>query len=341
VKRVFPAVLAAIGLTSSCGLSLQNLPVGTGGSGYQVTAVFADVGRLPMGGAVRLGQAVVGRVSTIGTADFRAVVELDIDRHVRLPVGTTARLELASPLGEEFVILQPPSTSDGSLLGDGSVIPIEQTSRGPDIENALAAVGTLLNGSGLDQARTIVTELNTALSGREQQVRDLLGQLEQILASLDRHRAEITGLIDSVHATSQHLADNQATLDAALTQVRPAIDALLAERERFTTLLGNTATLSHATAGLLEQTDESLTRQVEQFRPVLADLRSLDGSLGGTVQELRRFSGSFQQAVPGDYVLFNGTLDAPGTVVQLLAPGAPMPPPGQGGVGSILRGGAR
>lgn len=335
------AVLAAVLLTSSCGLSLQNLPVGNGASGYQVTAVFSDVGQLPMGGAVRLGQAVVGHVSAIGTEDFRAVVELDIDRDVRLPAGTTARLELASPLGEEFVILQPPSTSEGEPLADGSVIPIERTSRGPDIENALAGVGTLLNGSGLDQARTVVTELNTALDGREQRVRDLLEQLEHILDSLDRHRAEITGLIDSMHATSQHLAANRSTLDAALTQVRPAIDALLAERERFTALLGNTAALSDATTALLEQTDESLTHQVEQFRPVLADLRSLDGSLGTTVQSLRRFSGLFRQATPGDYVLFNGTLDVPGSVVQLLAPGAPMPPPGQGGVGSILGGGTR
>ncbi|WP_395474212.1 MCE family protein [Saccharopolyspora spinosa] len=253
----------------------------------------------------------------------------------------TARLELASPLGEEFVVLQPPSTLEGESLADGSVIPIERTSRGPDIENALAAVGTLLNGSGLDQARTIVTELNTALDGREQRVRDLLGQLEHILASLNRHRAEITGLIDSMHATSQDLAASQTTLDAALTQVRPAIDALLAERERFTTLLANTADLSDATTALLDQTGESLTRQVEQFRPVLADLQSLDGNLGTTVQSLRRFSGLFQQATPGDYLLFNGTLDVPGTVVQLLAPGTPMPPPGQGGVGSILRGGTR
>ncbi|SDZ09033.1 phospholipid/cholesterol/gamma-HCH transport system substrate-binding protein [Saccharopolyspora shandongensis] len=341
MNRSAPAVLAAVLLTSSCGLSLQNLPVGDGGSGYQVTAVFSDAGRLPMGGAVRIGQAVVGRVADIGTADFRAVVTLDIDRDVRLPAGTTARLELASPLGEEFVILQPPSTSDDEVLGDGSVIPIERTSRGPDVENALAAVATLLNGSGLDQARTIVTELNTALAGREQQTRDLLGRLEHILTSLDQHRDELTGLIDSVHATSRHLAENQAVLDAALTQVRPAIDALLAERERFTALLDDTASLSNATAALLDQTDESLTRQVEQFRPVLADLQALDGSIGTTVQSLRRFYGLFQQAAPGDYLLFNGTLDVPGTVVQLLAPGAPMPPPGQGGVSAILRGGTR
>ncbi|MER7083224.1 phospholipid/cholesterol/gamma-HCH transport system substrate-binding protein [Saccharopolyspora kobensis] len=333
--------LASVLLTTSCGLSLQNAPIGTGGSGYQVTAVFSDVGRLPMGGAVRLGQAVVGSVSDISTENFRALVELDIEPGVRLPAGTTARLELASPLGEEFVVLQPPPAPGGPELTDGSVIPLEQTSRGPDVENALAAASTLLNGAGLDQAKTVVTELNTALSGREQQVRDLLGDLERTLASLDERRGELTRLIDSVHATSQHLADDRATLEAALTRVRPAIDVLLAERERFTNLLDSTAALSAATASLVEQTDESLITQVEKFRPVLADLRSLDGGLATAADSLRRFFALIQQAAPGDYVLFNGTLDVPGTVVQLLAPGAPMPPPAAGGVDSILRGGTR
>lgn len=332
--------LAAVLLTTSCGLSLQNAPIGTGGSGYQVTAVFSDIGRLPMGGAVRLGQAVVGTVSDISTENFHALVELDIETQVRLPIGTTARLELASPLGEEFVILRPPPPG-GPELTDGSVIPLEQTSRGPDVENALAAASTLLNGAGLDQARTVITELNTALSGREQQVRGLLGDLERTLASLDQRRAELTRLIDSVHATSQHLAGNQATLEAALTEVRPAIDVLLTERERFTTLLESTAALSDATTSLVEQTDDSLTAQVEKFRPVLADLRSLDGGLAATVDSLRRFFALIQQATPGDYVLFNGTLDVPGTVAQLLAPGAPVPPPAAGGVDSILRGGTR
>ena len=110
MKRLaFGAVL----LTTSCGLGLQDLPLGAGGSGYQVTAVFSDVGRLPMGGAVRLGQAVVGRVSGISTEDFHALVELDLDPGVRLPAGTTARLELSSPLGEEFVVLLPETDSQG------------------------------------------------------------------------------------------------------------------------------------------------------------------------------------------------------------------------------------
>lgn len=338
MKRLaFGAVL----LTTSCGLGLQDLPLGAGGSGYQVTAVFSDVGRLPMGGAVRLGQAVVGRVSGISTEDFHALVELDLDPGVRLPAGTTARLELSSPLGEEFVVLRPPATSDGPVLTDGSVIPLEQTARGPDVENALAAASTLLNGAGLDQARTVVTELNTALGGREQQVRDLLEQLEGDLGSLDRHRAEITRLIDSVHATSQHLAEAQASLDEAMTGARPAIDVLLAERDRFTALLDSTARLSTATAALVDATDESLTRQVEQVRPVLDDLRSLDQDLATTTGSLRRFFDLLQQATPGDHVLFDGALDVPGTVAQLLAPGAPLPPPASGGVDSILRGGTR
>lgn len=360
-------VLSTALLTSSCGFSLQNASFATGvdglgGSGTRITAVFNDIGQLPIGGKVRMGQAEIGRVASIRTRDFQAIVDLTIDPNVHLPADTQARLELISPLGEEYVMLQPPERPQGNaMLTDGSVIPVRNTTRGPDMENTLAAVGALVNGSGIDQARTIVTELNTALNGREQKIRDLLSQLRQVLTSLDQHRADITRAIDSMHAVSGQLAQNRPTLEAAFTQIRPALDDLLSQRQQFATLLANTASLSTAAKGLVSQTDGSLTRQIHELGPVLKDLRTFDGNLGSTLAGLQRFSQLFQKATPGDYLLFNGTLDVPGSLAQLLNPARQLsptrqlnptpqlnpaqqgllPPPNQGGAGGILEGGTR
>lgn len=340
-RRVLPLVLAAVLCSGSCGLSLQNSGLGTRYGGKRITAVFADVGRLPLGGVVRSGQAEVGRVRSVTAEDFRAVVQLDLDPGFPVPGGTAARLELSSPLGEQFVLLEPPPRPAGPALADGAVIPIERTATGPDVESTLAALGALLNGSGLDQARTVVTELNTAIGGREQQIRELLHQLDSVLGSLDRHRAEINSVLGSMRAVSSELARNEPVLDSALTRVRPALDVLLAEREQFTRLLGNTASLSGRADDLARRTDGELTEQVHQLRPVLEDLREFDGGLGGTLGSLRRFSGLFQQAAPGDYVLFNGTVDVPGSIGEVLAPHAIAPDPPQGPVDRLREGGAR
>lgn len=320
--RAIPA-LAVVLATASCGMNLQNAGIGTSISGpsKHVTAVFSDAGRLPLGGVVRAGQSEVGRVTAIRTRNFQALVEMDIAEDFALPGGTTAQLQLASPLGEAFVMLERPP--GGPPLGDGAVIPIERTTRGPDIEDTLAAVGTVLNGSGLDQARTVVGELNTALHGREGEVRDLLHELQSVLGSLQRHRDDINHVIAALHATSEELARNKPLLEATFTEIKPGIDVLLAERERFGKLLANTAALSTTTNQLTQRTAGTLTDEVHQMRPVLDELRGFDGELGRTLDGLSRFSQLFQQATPGDYVLFNGTLDVPGTLGEVVAPGAP------------------
>lgn len=321
MKRHAIAAIAVVLITSSCGVNLQNAGLGTSFSGpsKQVAAVFSDAGRLPLGGVVRSGQAEVGRVTAIRTRAFQALVEMDIAEDLPLPSGTTAQLQLASPLGEAFVMLDRPP--GGPMLADGAVIPIERTTRGPDIEDTLAAVGTVLNGSGLDQARTVVGELNTALHGREDEVRDLLHELQAVLGSLQRHRDDINRVITALHATSGELARDEPLLKATFTEIKPGIDVLLAERERFGRLLTNTASLSATANELTQRTAGTLTGEVHQLRPVLDELRGFDGELGRTLDGLSRFSQRFQDATPGDYVLFNGTLDVPGTLGEVVAPG--------------------
>ncbi|PRX45414.1 phospholipid/cholesterol/gamma-HCH transport system substrate-binding protein [Prauserella shujinwangii] len=345
-RLVALAALLVLGTApvAGCALSLQNVAgAGPGGEpGYRVTAEFTDVSGLPLGGTVRVGQAAVGRVAAVRTEDFRAVVTLELHADVDLPAGTRARLELTSALGEQFVVLEPPpGPARGPSLAERPVIPLARTARGPDVENTLAAVGTLLNGSGIDQVRTIVEEANAALSGRSGKVRDLLARLDTVLASLDRRGGEIASVIDSMHAVSARLAESTPTIEAALTDIRPALDVLLAERERFATLLADVSALGRVTGGLIERTGTALTTQLKQLRPVLGELASLDADLGRTLADLRTFTGLVRQAAPGDYLLLDGTLDVPLTVAELLDPDPGRAQPAPGGAGALLEGGTR
>ena len=95
-----------------CAISLQSLPkVSTvgGGSTYPLRAEFANVLNLPQDAQVRIGAQVVGQVGAISTSHYRADLTLDIDRGVRLPTRTTAQVRFDNPLGDEYVLLQPPT----------------------------------------------------------------------------------------------------------------------------------------------------------------------------------------------------------------------------------------
>lgn len=341
--RIAPVVVGVALMTSSCGLSFHNLPLtelDTGPS-YRITAVFSELTNLPVGGEVKIGQSTVGRVSAVSTRDFQAVVQIDMNEAVRLPVGTTARLELTSALGEEYVMLKP-SPDSGSRIEEGGTIPRESTSRGPDMESTLAALGAMLNGSGLEQARTIVSELHTALAGREQKVRDMLHQLDTLLATIDQHSQDFDVTIHSLRQLSADTAANKPVLEAAMTDITPAIDVLLGQREQFTRLLGDVTNLSRSANGVVQESGPAFTHQLDQLRPTLGELAGFNQRMGGTLAQLQAFERNLGSAIPGDYLNLDGTLDVSGTILPLLTGSAPPPesaPPGD--AGGLLSGGTR
>ncbi len=340
------AMLIAALLTSSCGLSLHNLPLGRAAEGdsYRVTAVFDDVSNLPIGGAVRVGQATVGKVNRLSTTDFKAYVVLDLDQDVPLSRDTAAHLELTSALGEQFVALQPGPDPQRLRAGDR----LTATSRGPDLENTLAALGTVLGGSGLDQARTVVTELNTAIGGREQKVRDLMHRLDELLTEVDSHRAEFDTTIDALNRVSAQTAANTPLLESALRDLDPAVQTLLGQRGRFEQLLRQVTELGRSSDGVVREAGPAFTRQLDRLRPVLDSLAGFNGDLAGTLDQLRLFQQRLGGAIPGDYLNLDGTLDVAGTLVPLLTgqnpplpPGSPTAPVPPGDAAGLLSGGAR
>ena len=74
----------------------------------------------------------------------------------------------------------------------------------------LGALSLLLNGGGLQQIQVIATELNKALKGNEAPVRDLLGQLNTFVGTLDSQKDKITTALDSVDTLAATLNRQQA-----------------------------------------------------------------------------------------------------------------------------------
>jgi phospholipid/cholesterol/gamma-HCH transport system substrate-binding protein len=77
--------------------------------GYSVTGVFNSVDGLTQGADVRIGGVKVGIVTrqTIDPKRYTAVITMDIERSVKLPVDTKAVIASAGLLGGKYVKLEP------------------------------------------------------------------------------------------------------------------------------------------------------------------------------------------------------------------------------------------
>ncbi|MBA0127338.1 MCE family protein [Haloechinothrix sp. YIM 98757] len=316
-----------------CGISLQNSPLGTGvdGPSYEVTAEFADVAGMTRGGRVRIGPATVGRVIAMRADEFTARVTLRIRSDVELPEETEAGIEMSTALGDPYIALDVPDEHDGALLGDGDTIPLDQTRHGPEVEDSMALLANMLNNSGIEQARTIITETNTMLEGREGTVRDLLGRTEEVLASLDERSDEINRTLEAVNTLGATVEDNTELLDEALTEIRPAVDVLVAEQDNFDTLLGEVGTLAGDVQDAIDATEEQLVSQLRKLEPVLAEFTKIDRDVETLLTKFLEFEPLFNAAVPGDYLNLDAAFHVPDSVGGVLEGIPDVVPLGGGG----------
>jgi phospholipid/cholesterol/gamma-HCH transport system substrate-binding protein len=330
------ALVAAV-LGAGCGLSFQALPKpgGVSGPSYNVTAVFGNVLDLPIQARVLIGADQVGDVSSISTKHFKAYLTLTIRRAIRIPEGTTAQILFVDPLGDEFIQLYPPGGAPhGPYLTDGSVVPERNTSSAPSIADTLAALGALLSGGGLNQLETIVTNLNQALGGHQQQIRQIIDDVSFTVTALNANKGSVDHALASLATLSAQLSKGDAAIANGIDTLGPAVQVLASENQDFQNLLTATTNLSNVADSIVNQSSSSILATIHQLDAVVNQMVGVSSQLGPTLTDLSKFESLTKQIAPGNYLQLS--LDGTAIVEQspLLGPDSASTGTGSTGTGS-------
>jgi phospholipid/cholesterol/gamma-HCH transport system substrate-binding protein len=95
-----------------------------GASGYAVTVEFPSVGGLKAGSAVEIAGVEIGRVESIGLADYQAHVVLRVNRDVKLQEDSIASIKTKGLIGEKYVRISP-GGSDKIIPPNGRIREVE------------------------------------------------------------------------------------------------------------------------------------------------------------------------------------------------------------------------
>ena len=95
-----------------------------GGRGYTVTVDFPSVGGLKSGSTVEIAGVEIGRVESIGLADYQARVVLRLQRDVKLQEDSIASIKTKGLIGEKFVRISP-GGSDKLIPPNGRIREVE------------------------------------------------------------------------------------------------------------------------------------------------------------------------------------------------------------------------
>lgn len=262
-------------LTDFRGANSLPLP-GTKGGGpgsYTVQAQLPDVQNLKRNSRVRVNDVTIGNVTKIEVQGWHALVTMTLSRDVDLPANATATIGQTSLLGSVHVELAAPADVPpaGKLMG-GALIPLSSGSAYPSTEQTLAAASLVLNGGGLGHVQDITKALSTAFSGREQDVRSLLAQLDTFVGHLNGQKDDIIAATDSLNNLVGQFADQKPVLDRAMKVIPDALAVLNNQRENLTEALGQMGNFAALAADSANQTKENLVKELKDLGPVLQSL---------------------------------------------------------------------
>jgi len=297
------------------GLNSVSLP-GTAGSGpgtFEIQAQMPDITNLQPNSRVRVGDVNVGTVAKVERQGWHALLTLRLDGGVNLPANATATIGQTSLLGSLHVELAPPSgMAPQGRLHQGSLIPLAQSGSYPTTEQTLAAVSMLLNGGGLGQLQDITAALSTALRGREEDLRNLIGQLETFVAKTNEQTDDILSATDKLNSVTGKFAAQQPVLDKAVRTIPDALAVLKDERNHMIEALDKLGKFSALAADSTRQTKDALVSEFKDIGPVLESLANAGPNLTRSLSILSTYpfpNETLEKWLRGDYANMTAIVD--------------------------------
>ena len=118
----YVGIFVVLGFAAMLFMALQAANLGSftfGHKSYTVTAAFDNIGGLKPRAAVKSAGVVVGRVQTVvfDSETFQARVTMAIDAAYPFPTDSSAKIQTAGLLGEQYVGIEPGADEENLKTG--------------------------------------------------------------------------------------------------------------------------------------------------------------------------------------------------------------------------------
>ncbi|WP_119184906.1 virulence factor Mce family protein [Mycobacterium decipiens] len=317
VTRGLTLLVVALVL-SSCGWrGISNVAIpggpGSGPGSYTIYVQMPDTLAINGNSRVMVADVWVGSIRAIKLKNWVATLTLSLDKNVKLPKNSTAKIGQTSLLGSQHVELHPPATDPSpALLKNGDTIPLKNSSAFPTTEQTLASIATLLRGGGVVNLEVIQNEINDIVTGRADQIRAFLGKLDTFTQELNKQRDDITRAIDSTNRLLTYVGGRAEVLNRVLTDLPPLIKHFADKQDLLINAVDSVGRLSQAAGQYLSAAQGDLHQDLQALQCPLKELARAAPYL---VQALKLILtqpfdiDAVPKLVRGDYMNLSLTLD--------------------------------
>jgi phospholipid/cholesterol/gamma-HCH transport system substrate-binding protein len=318
VRSLVAASCCVVIVATGCGFQgMNSLPLpGTAGrerGAQRFHVQIANVGTMESNSPVMINDVVVGSIGTMRVLRWHADVEVSVRPGVVVPGNAMATIGQTSLLGSSHLALDPPlGEPPVGRLKSGASIPLNRSSTYPSTEATLASLSAVVNTGGLGQLGDIIHNLNAALSGREGQIRELLGRLDTFVGILKTQQDNVIASIHALDRLAAKLSGQRDVIARALTEVPRALDVLIAQRPHLTDALDRLRVFSATATGLVEDTKSDFIANLTNLEPTLRALADVGPDLDTALAFATTFpypQNLVDRAVRGDYMNYFLVMD--------------------------------
>lgn len=179
------------------GIVYMRLPSLAGIGRYTVSVALPTSGGLYGSANVSYRGMTIGTVTSVVPTALGAVANLSIDTSVRIPKSARADVHSRSAIGEQYVDFVPGST-DGPYLGEGDVVPVEQTTVPQDIAPTIDSVNDTLTAIPKDDLTTVIDETRNSFAGTGTELQRLIRSTNLLLEQLNGNTDATITLIEDL-----------------------------------------------------------------------------------------------------------------------------------------------
>lgn len=290
--------------------------VGRGSDAVTYHVQIANVSTLESNSPVLMNDVVVGSVGKMDVQDWHANVEISVKPDVAVPANAVASVGQTSLLGSMHLALDPPlGQKPEGKLPPGATITLNESSTYPTTEETLSSLSVVVNAGGLGQIGDVVHTFNEALSGREEDFRSLLTELDAFIGTLDQQRQSLVATIDALNRVASTFAGRRDVITAALQRIPRALEVLDRERPQLTTALDKLGTFSNTATRLVNDTQDDLVKNLEGLQPTIQALADVGPDIDASLAYATVFpygQNLIDRAVRGDFINLFATVDISG-----------------------------
>jgi phospholipid/cholesterol/gamma-HCH transport system substrate-binding protein len=280
IKAALAVVLAAaMCVSAGCSLDPTRLPVPgayTANHPYRIKIQFSSVLNLPARAKVDSGGVQIGVLDHVQLEGTTAVVHVDISGDTPLPGNTRAELRQATPLGDVYIALLPPTEHGTAPLRDGDTISLRNTAPADNVEDVLRSVSNLVAGGAIGTLQNTVVSVNKAFPKDPAELARMQHTVAGTLNDLAANQDTIDGLLSSMKNITTSLAANTTVFNRLVTEGPPKLAGLSAVTLAILNVVGASKDIGNLGGQVINPIAGDLMQILSYITPMIGTLSTAD-----------------------------------------------------------------